>query len=90
MTELTQTKNYDFVPIIDRPPLSLPNGARVAVVPYINIEHFPENVPGTAIIPGTQQFEPDALNYGWRDYGNRVGLLPRRSAPGRGPDRSDF
>ncbi len=74
MSDLTQTSNYDFVPIIDRPPLKLPNGARVAVIPYINIEHFPENVPGTAIIPGTQQFNPDPLNYGWRDYGNRVGL----------------
>lgn len=74
MSELTQTRHYDYVPIIDRDPLVLPDRARVAVVPYINIEHFPADIPGTAIIPGTQQFNPDPLNYGWRDYGNRVGL----------------
>lgn len=72
--ELTQTNRYTFVPIIDREPLKLPDGARVAVVPYVNIEHFPENIPGTALVPGTAQFIPDALNYGWRDYGNRIGL----------------
>ncbi|MFB4390418.1 MULTISPECIES: polysaccharide deacetylase family protein [unclassified Pseudomonas] len=74
MNKLTQTRHYDFEPIISRTPLKLPNGARVAVVPFINIEHFPENIPGTALVPGTTKFSPDALNYGWRDYGNRVGL----------------
>lgn len=74
MTELTQSPHYDYVPIIDRKPLTLPDNARVAVVPYINIEHFPADIPGTALVPGTQQFTPDPLNYGWRDYGNRVGL----------------
>jgi len=74
MSKLTQTPHYDYVPIIDRPPLRLPDGAYVAVVPYINIEHFPADIPGTAIVPATQQFTPDPLNYGWRDYGNRVGL----------------
>jgi allantoinase len=74
MSNLTQTAHYDYSAIIDRDPLKLPNGARVAVVPYINIEHFPEDIPGTALVPGTQGFSPDPLNYGWRDYGNRVGL----------------
>lgn len=73
-SKLTQSPHYDYVPIIDRPKFRLPNRARVAVIPYVNIEHFPHNIPGTAIIPGTQQFNPDPLNYGWRDYGNRVGL----------------
>lgn len=72
--ELTQSQHYDYVPIIDRAPFKLPNGARVAVMPYINIEHFPAAIPGTALIPGTAGFSPDPLNYGWRDYGNRVGL----------------
>ncbi len=72
--DLTQSPHYDYVPIIDRPKFRLPKGARVAVIPYINIEHFPHDIPGTAIIPGTQRFNPDPLNYGWRDYGNRVGL----------------
>ena len=74
MSELTQTKWYSYEPIIHRKPMKLPNNARVAVIPYINIEHFPENIPGTALVPGTAGFTPDPLNYGWRDYGNRVGL----------------
>ncbi len=74
MSDLTQCSHYDYVPIIDREPLVLPEKARVAVVPYLNIEHFPADIPGTAIVPGTQQFNPDPLNYGWRDYGNRVGI----------------
>ena len=74
MSDLTQCKHYDYIPIIDREPFKLPDGARVAVLPYINIEHFPADIPGTALIPGTQGFSPDPLNYGWRDYGNRVGL----------------
>lgn len=72
--QLTQTSRYAYSAMIDRAPLRLPKGERVAVVPYINIEHFPENIPGTALVPGTAQFTPDVLNYGWRDYGNRVGL----------------
>lgn len=43
-----------------------------AVVLYLNIEHFPENDPGPAIVPGTTKFSPDPLNSGWRDYGMRV------------------
>jgi allantoinase len=74
MAELTQSKHYDFVPIIDREPFKLPEGKRVAVMPYINIEHFPAAIKGTPLIPGTSIFSPDPLNYGWRDYGNRVGL----------------
>jgi allantoinase len=73
-TTLTQTAQYDYEPIIDRPALSMPDGARVAVIPFINIEHFPADIPGTPLVPATAAFSPDPLNYGWRDYGNRVGL----------------
>ena len=58
MSELTQSKHYDFVPIIDREPFKLPDGARVAVMPYINIEHFPAAIRGTALIPGTADLSP--------------------------------
>lgn len=71
---LTQTKRYDYTPIIDRPAFRLPNDARVAVVIYVNMEHFPEDRPGPSIVPQTAQFKPDPLNYGWRDYGQRVGI----------------
>jgi peptidoglycan/xylan/chitin deacetylase (PgdA/CDA1 family) len=71
---LTQTKRYDFCPIIDRPVVRFPNNARVAVVVYVNMEHFPEDRPGPAIVPQTAHLKPDPLNYGWRDYGQRVGI----------------
>lgn len=71
---LTQTKRYDFTPIIDRSKIRLPNDAHVAVVIYVNMEHFPEDRPGASIVPQTAQFKPDPLNYGWRDYGQRVGI----------------
>ena len=70
MSDLTQSVHYNYEPIIDREPLKLPNGARVAVTPYVNIEHFPADIPGTALVPGTATFTPDPLNYGWRAYGN--------------------
>ncbi|MDP6474127.1 MAG: polysaccharide deacetylase family protein [Alphaproteobacteria bacterium] len=71
---LTQTKRYPYSPIARREKMAFPDGARVAVLPYINIEHFPENLPGTGLSSATTAFEPDVLNYGWRDYGNRIGI----------------
>ena len=53
---LTQTKRYDYTPIIDRPSFRLPNGARVAVVVYVNMEHFPEDRPAPAVVTHTAQF----------------------------------
>jgi peptidoglycan/xylan/chitin deacetylase (PgdA/CDA1 family) len=76
----TQTSHYNYEPIVQRAPVQMPEGAQIAVVPFINIEHFPENVAGTALVPGTTGFTPDPLNYGWRDYGNRVGLWRIASA----------
>jgi peptidoglycan/xylan/chitin deacetylase (PgdA/CDA1 family) len=72
----TQSPRYDFEPIIYRKPLRFPQGQRLAVLIYVNIEHVPfaSTAPAHAIYPGTLQFSPDILNHGWRDYGNRVGL----------------
>lgn len=67
-------KLYSYSPIIDRPRLVLPHGARVAVWIGLNIEHYPLDRPSTSIFPGTAQLVPDPLNYGWRDYGVRVGI----------------
>jgi hypothetical protein len=40
----------------------------------LNVEHFLIDRPSTSIWPGTAELVPDALNYGWRDYGPRVGI----------------
>jgi len=69
-----QHDRYDYLPIVDRKPLKLPNNARVAVWVIPNIEHFLFNKPSTSLTPITVQLVPDVLNYGWRDYGVRVGI----------------
>ncbi len=65
---------YNYSPIIERSQLILPNEARVAVWVVLNIEHYELGKPSTSIFPGTANLNPDPLNYGWRDYGVRVGL----------------
>jgi peptidoglycan/xylan/chitin deacetylase (PgdA/CDA1 family) len=65
---------FGYSPIVDRPPLRWPNGARVALWVVPNIEHFLFDRPATSITPVTTGFVPDILNYSWRDYGPRVGV----------------
>jgi peptidoglycan/xylan/chitin deacetylase (PgdA/CDA1 family) len=65
---------FDYSPITERPPITWPGGARVAVYVGLNVEHFLLDQPSTSIWPGTAELTPDALNYGWRDYGARVGI----------------
>jgi len=65
---------FDYSPINDRPPINWPGGARVAVYVGLNVEHFLLDRPSTSIWAGTAELAPDALNYGWRDYGARVGI----------------
>jgi allantoinase len=65
---------FDFSPIVDRPPIRWPNGARVALWVIPNIEHFMFDRPSTSITPLTAGFVPDVLNYSWRDFGVRVGI----------------
>ena len=64
---------YDYVPIIKRPVYDWPEGKRLAVFFCNNIEHFAfgaglgEDI-STLGAPQTQR------NFGWRDYGLRVGI----------------
>ncbi|MFA6112740.1 MAG: polysaccharide deacetylase family protein [Sphingomonas sp.] len=68
------TLPYAYSPIVDRPRIQWPNGARVAFYVGLNIEHFEIDKPSTSIWGGTAHLVPDPLNYGWRDYGVRVGI----------------
>lgn len=65
---------FDYSPIVQREPIRWPNGARVAFYVGLNIEHFRVDRPSTSIFEGTAALVPDALNYGWRDYGPRVAI----------------
>lgn len=61
--------------IIDRQPLTLPHDARLAVWVVGNVEHY-EYLPPTNPLrdPWPTRPHPDTVNYGRRDWGNRVGV----------------
>jgi allantoinase len=65
---------FTYSPIVERPPLRWPHGARVAFYVGLNIEHFEVDRPATSIYSDTANLVPDPLNYGWRDYAARVGI----------------
>ena len=65
---------FPYSAIVDRAPLTWPNGARVAVGVIPIIEHFLFDRPSTPITHATTRLVPDVLNYSWRDYGVRVGI----------------
>ena len=67
----------EYSPIFQRPPLKLPNNARVAVWPVINVEEWDINEPmARTVLPTPQGVAtlPDIPNFGWFDYGLRVGF----------------
>lgn len=65
---------FGYSPITERPPIHWPGGARVAFYVGLNVEHYQVDRPSTSIFAGTAGLTPDPLNYGWRDYGPRVGI----------------
>ena len=70
--------------IVDRPPLKLPNDARVAVWTIVNVEEWSieRAMPRTVLPPPYgQPLLPDLPNWAWHEYGMRVGFwrLDRKS-----------
>lgn len=65
---------FEYSPIVEREPIRWPGGARVAFYVGLNIEHFHVDRPSTSLNEATAALVPDPLNYGWRDYGPRVGI----------------
>jgi len=67
----------DFLPIVDRPALALPDGKRMIVWVVINIEEWPlTGAMARTVLPFPQGVSaiPDVANYGWHEYGLRVGF----------------
>src|SRR5258706_10533461 len=63
--------------IVDRPPLKLPGGARVAVWTIVNVEEWSieRAMPRTVLPPPFgQPLLPDLPNWAWHEYGMRVGF----------------
>ncbi len=64
---------FEYSPITRRPDFTWPEGRRLAVHIPVNIEHFNygEGGLGLSYSPGIPH--PNTYNWGWREYGNRVG-----------------
>jgi allantoinase len=66
-----------FSAIVDRPPLRLPGGARIVVWTIVNLEVWDIAKPMARQIlspPTGQTLLPDVPNWGWHEYGMRVGV----------------
>lgn len=66
---------YDYSAIINRPNLELPGGKKLAVIAGISVEHYTWARPALSVAQFTAELVPDPLNYGWREYGPRVGIF---------------
>ncbi len=65
----------DYLPIIDRPRIEWPGGARVACWVAPNVEHYEYLPPrDSRRNPWPRTPWPDVQGYGYRDYGNRAGF----------------
>ena len=63
--------------IVDRPKLTLPDGARLAVWTIVNVEEWDiaRPMPRTVLPPPMgQPLLPDLPNWAWHEYGMRVGF----------------
>jgi peptidoglycan/xylan/chitin deacetylase (PgdA/CDA1 family) len=91
MTDLNEAEavlrdRAPYRPIVDRPPLKLPQGARVAVWVIVNIENWLADGPMPRTIlppPMGQPLLPDVPNWAWHEYGMRVGFWRFVDALGR-------
>jgi hypothetical protein len=71
------TDRIAYSAITERPQLSLPDGARMAVWVIVNVEEWDpgQAMPRTVLTPpagGSPM--PDIPNWAWHEYGNRVGF----------------
>ena len=82
----------DFSAIVDRPPLKLPNGARIVFWTIVNLEVWDIAKPMArqVLAPPTGVTQlPDVPNWSWHEYGNaRRGLAALRAlqTPWSAPD----
>ena len=78
-----------YAPVTSRPPVRWPNGKRLAVWIVPNVEFY-EYTPPPAL--GRETWDrvpshPDVREYGFRDYGNRVGIWRMAELLGQYPVR---
>src|SRR5712691_2867171 len=66
-----------FSAIVDRPPLKLPDGARLVVWTIVNLEFWDISRPMARQVlpaPTGQVLLPDVPNWSWHEYGMRIGV----------------
>lgn len=74
---MTPRERLDYSAIVDRPPLRLPDGARMVVWTIVNVEDWgiERPMPRTVLPPPMgQPLLPDIPNWSWHEYGMRVGF----------------
>jgi peptidoglycan/xylan/chitin deacetylase (PgdA/CDA1 family) len=77
MTGRTPRDRVPYSAIVDRPPLELPRGARMALWTIVNVEDWSieRPMPRTVLPPPMgQPLLPDLPNWAWHEYGMRVGF----------------
>jgi allantoinase len=70
-------KRSVFSAIVDRPPLKLPNRARIVVWTIVNLEFWSISRPMARQVlpaPSGEVLQPDVPNWSWHEYGMRVGV----------------
>ena len=70
-------ERFEYSAIVDRAPLRLPGDARMIVWPVVNIEEWEITRPmprQVSSLPGGVSPIPDTQNWGWHEYGMRVGF----------------
>ena len=71
------TDRIAYSAISERPKLTLPDGARVAVWVIVNVEQWDATQPMPRTVlppPAGGSPSPDVPNWAWHEYGNRVGF----------------
>ena len=76
MAPMIPSQRAEYSAIVDRPPLKLPNNARVIFWTIVNYEVWDISQPmARQVIPAPtgQVLLPDVPNWSWHEYGMRVG-----------------
>src|SRR5499427_10776977 len=74
---LEPRERAEYSPIVDRPALKLPGGARLVFWTIVNLEVWDIGKPMARQVlpaPTGQPMLPDVPNWSWHEYGMRVGV----------------
>ncbi len=84
MTSLRLPRDrFDYSAIVDRGPLQLPDGGRIAVWTIVNVEEWDiEGAMPRVVLttPAGASVIPDVPNWSWHEYGMRVGFWRLKAA----------